>query len=127
MKNKQDSTKVMVLCKEFQFDAAHSLPSYKGKCKNLHGHTYKIRVCVKGYVNKEGFVIDFSELKDIVTKKVLDILDHTYLNDIIKQPTAENTAIWIWVQLKDFLPLHEIWVWETPTSFVIFREKNEDQ
>ncbi|MDI6738508.1 MAG: 6-carboxytetrahydropterin synthase QueD [Nanoarchaeota archaeon] len=111
----------MVLCNEFQFDAAHSLPNYKGKCKNLHGHTYKIRVCVKGHVNEEGFVIDFSELKNIVTKKVLDILDHTYLNDIIKQPTAENTAIWIWVQLKDSLPLHEIWVWETPTSFVIFR------
>lgn len=121
MKNKQDSTKGMVLCKEFQFDAAHSLPGYKGKCKNLHGHTYKIRVCIKGPVNKEGFVIDFSELKDIVTKKVLDILDHTYLNDIIKQPTAENTAIWIWAQLKDSLPLHEIWVWETPSSFVIFR------
>ncbi len=112
----------MIIAKEFMFDAAHKLINYEGKCKNLHGHTYKLRVFIKGEVKKDGFVMDFSELNKIVKEKVLKVLDHNYLNDIIENPTAENIVLWIWIQLKDYIPLYEIWLWETPTSLAVYKE-----
>ncbi len=93
----------------------------------MHGHTYRLRVTVKGERDEEGMVIDFAMLKDVVQKRVLDVLDHSYLNDILTQPSTENVAEWIWGQLEDVLKtptyhLYEIALWETPTSFVIYRE-----
>ncbi|MEA3379091.1 MAG: 6-carboxytetrahydropterin synthase QueD [Nanoarchaeota archaeon] len=119
----------MIVVKEFTFDAAHKLINYDGKCKNLHGHTYKIRISIKGQVNKEsGFLMDFGDVKKIVKENVIDIFDHSYINDIIEQPTAENMIIWIWNKLKSLLPLYEIWLWETPTSYVVYHgEYNENQ
>ena len=49
----------MFVLKEFEFDAAHYLPEYNGKCERLHGHTYKLVVKVEGTPDKEGMVIDF--------------------------------------------------------------------
>jgi 6-pyruvoyltetrahydropterin/6-carboxytetrahydropterin synthase len=49
------------------------------------------------------------------------LLDHSYLNEMIDNPSAENIAIWIWQRLKQDLPLHEIRVFETTTSFVTYR------
>ncbi|MEN3007650.1 6-carboxytetrahydropterin synthase QueD [Pseudothermotoga sp.] len=114
------------LSREFTFDAAHRLESYRGKCENLHGHTYRVRVTVFGDVDEEGMVIDFVELKKIVNEKVLSLLDHKYLNQIIPQPTAENIAKWIWDQLQPVLRtekrrLYEVTVWETADSFVTYR------
>ena len=65
-------------------------------------------------------VFDFFELKKIVNQKILDRLDHHFLNDIIPQSTAENIAIWIWNELKSEVPLYQIKLWETPTSYVIY-------
>lgn len=111
----------MKLCKEFTFDAAHFLKNYKGKCENLHGHTYRLRVVLDGPVQENGLVMDFVELKAVVKSKVIDKLDHTHLNDTIDQSSAENIAIWIWNELKDDLPLlTEVWVWETADSFAIY-------
>ena len=42
------------------FDAAHSLPGYQGKCANLHGHTYMVEVVIEGAIGENGFVMDFS-------------------------------------------------------------------
>ncbi len=56
----------MIVLKEFEFDAAHYLPSYNGKCEHLHGHTYKLVVKVDGRPDMEGMVLDFSLLKKIV-------------------------------------------------------------
>ena len=56
----------MFVLKEFEFDAAHYLPEYNGKCERLHGHTYKLVVKVEGTPDKEGMVIDFIRLKNIV-------------------------------------------------------------
>ncbi len=112
----------MILCKEFTFDSAHQLKNYVGNCANLHGHTYRLQISIQGPVQENGLVLDFKELKKHVKKNVLDIIDHKYLNDVIDQPSAENIAIWIWKQLKDSLPLYEIKLWETPTSFVIYSE-----
>lgn len=111
----------MLIAKEFTFDAAHRLLNYDGPCANLHGHTYKLQIVLFGPVQKNGMVIDFVDLKKIVTEKVISKLDHKFINKIIKQSTAENIAIWIWKQLEKNLPLYEIRLWETPTNFVAYR------
>ena len=49
----------MLLIKEFEFDAAHYLPEYHGKCEKLHGHTYKLVVKLEGQPDAEGMVMDF--------------------------------------------------------------------
>jgi 6-pyruvoyltetrahydropterin/6-carboxytetrahydropterin synthase len=69
--------------------------------------------------------MDFSQMKKIINESIIDVLDHKYLNEIIAQPTAENIAIWIWNILKEKINcpktnLHEIEVWETRDSGVIF-------
>jgi 6-pyruvoyltetrahydropterin/6-carboxytetrahydropterin synthase len=116
----------MILIKEFEFDAAHNLIHYHGKCERLHGHTYKLVVKIEGEPDKEGMVYDFVELKRVVKEKVVDKFDHVYLNDIIPQPTAENIAIFVWNELKDILKkdnsrLYEVEVWETKTSGIVYR------
>jgi 6-pyruvoyltetrahydropterin/6-carboxytetrahydropterin synthase len=116
----------MLVTKTFKFDAAHNLIKYHGKCERLHGHTYRLDVIVEGKLDEEQMVIDFVVLKNIVKEQVLDILDHSYLNDHIKQPTTESIAIWIWKRLELHLNnhryhLYEIRVFETETSFVTYR------
>lgn len=110
--------------KEFTFEAAHKLNNYNGKCANLHGHTYKLRVTTKGPIRKNGMTIDFVTLKQIVGEKILDRVDHTYLNDFIEQPTAENIVVWFWEILSKYLPLFELSLWETPTSWVTYQGKH---
>lgn len=112
---------IMLIAKEFTFDAAHKLLNYDGLCANLHGHTYKLQVVLSGSNLKNGLVFDFVVLKKIVSEKVISKLDHKFINEIIKQSTAENISIWIWNQLEKSLPLYEIRLWETPTSFVMYR------
>jgi 6-pyruvoyltetrahydropterin/6-carboxytetrahydropterin synthase len=116
----------MILIKEFEFDAAHNLIHYHGKCERLHGHTYKLIVKLEGIPDNEGMIYDFVELKNIVKEKVVDRFDHSYLNDIIPQPTAENISIFVWKELevllkRDNCKLYEIEVWETKTSGIIYR------
>lgn len=91
----------MQVTKEFNFDAAHFVPDYYGKCERMHGHTYKLQVTVEGDVGQKGMTFDFVLLKRMVQQKVLDKLDHQVINDVIKVATAENVAIWIWDQLVD--------------------------
>jgi 6-pyruvoyltetrahydropterin/6-carboxytetrahydropterin synthase len=111
----------MLVTKEFTFDSAHYLPHYQGKCEQVHGHTYKLQVTVKSPVEEEtGLAMDFCELKEIVIEKVIKVIDHTSLNEIIPIPSAENIAIWIWEKLKNDLSLYEIKIWETPTSFITY-------
>ena len=109
-----------LVTKEFSFDAAHRLDNYHGKCENLHGHTWKIRITVKAPLKDTGIAFDFIDLKDIVTDRVIKKLDHTLLNDKIAQPSAEHIALWIQQQLTD-IPLYEIVVWETATSFITLK------
>ena len=114
----------MLLKKEFTFDAAHRLDRYRGKCEALHGHTYRLAVTLEGHRDDDDMVFDFTELKKLVTAKVLDRLDHAYLNDIMDQPTAENIALWVWDELdgevnRPNCKLHTVQVWETATSSVI--------
>jgi 6-pyruvoyltetrahydropterin/6-carboxytetrahydropterin synthase len=115
----------MLITKEFTFDAAHFLTRYKGKCENLHGHTYKLHVTVEGEINENGLVIDFVDLKKAVNEKIINKLDHSNLNDFFENPTAELVVKWIWGQLNDFknVKLYEIKLWESPTSFVTYNGK----
>ena len=78
-----------------------------GKCNNPngHGHNYTLEVTVKGEVDpKSGFVVDLKQLKDIMSREVLDALDHRFLNKEVPEfftqiPTTENLAIAIWQRL----------------------------
>lgn len=70
------------LTKEFYFESGHALYGYDGKCKNIHGHSYKLSVTVlgepitkPGHV-KLGMVIDFGDLKRIVKTEIVDVFDH---------------------------------------------------
>lgn len=116
----------MILIKEFEFDAAHNLIHYKGKCERLHGHTYKLLVKIEGTKDKEDMIFDFTELKQLVKENILVEFDHRYINDFIEQPTAENIAEYIWDKLeplvkRDNCQLFEIEVWETKTSGIVYR------
>ena len=111
----------MIITKIFKFGSAHKLNNYHGKCANLHGHSYTLHVSIKGKTNSNGFVMDFCDLKDIVNKKVVSKLDHTFLNETVKQPTLENLAKWTWNRLDGSLNLYEIKLWETETSYVTYR------
>ena len=108
----------MKACGEFYFDAAHTLPGHNGKCKHLHGHTYKLEVVIKGETGKDGMILDFGELKKTVKEDVLNELDHTNLNEIFDNPTAENMAQWIFNKLKNKLPLFSVKLWEGTKNWV---------
>ncbi len=70
------------ITKQFSFEAGHALYGYDGKCRNVHGHSYKLSVTVIGTpisdtTNvKYGMVIDFGDLKKIVKEEIVDIFDH---------------------------------------------------
>ena len=76
---------VVRITKQFRFEAAHALWNYDGPCRNIHGHSYKLYVTIKGRVNnlpehpKQGMLMDFSELKKIVNDLIINPFDHALL------------------------------------------------
>jgi|TARA_B110000971_G_C19553068_1_gene295395 6-pyruvoyltetrahydropterin/6-carboxytetrahydropterin synthase len=70
------------ITKRFSFETGHALYGYDGKCRNVHGHSYKLYVTVIGHPISDtthvklGMVIDFSDLKVIVKNKIVDVFDH---------------------------------------------------
>jgi 6-pyruvoyltetrahydropterin/6-carboxytetrahydropterin synthase len=68
----------MVISKEFEFCAAHLLPFHRGKCKSLHGHSYRVEVQLVGDTDEFGMVEDFGDLK-VLVNPILDELDHSFL------------------------------------------------
>jgi 6-pyruvoyltetrahydropterin/6-carboxytetrahydropterin synthase len=107
----------------FDFEAAHRLPGHPGKCRDLHGHSYRLVVTVDRPVDPaSGMAIDFADLKRVVMTEAVDRLDHKYVNDFIDNPTAEVMAAWIWDRLVAPLPgLAEIELWETRSCAVVYR------
>ncbi|MCP4349874.1 MAG: 6-carboxytetrahydropterin synthase QueD [Desulfobacterales bacterium] len=87
------------------FAAAHQLKMVSEKCENLHGHNWKIEVCVAGEsLNEAGVLIDFGELKSHVSE-VISRLDHKYLNELDSfhdayPPSSENIALYIAKELQ---------------------------
>jgi 6-pyruvoyltetrahydropterin/6-carboxytetrahydropterin synthase len=68
----------MIIAKEFTWEMGHRLPEHFGKCKNIHGHSYKLIVELEGYITEQGLIMDFYDLKKIV-KPVLEKLDHSFM------------------------------------------------
>jgi len=100
-----------------------------GKCANPHGHghNYTVEVTVAGEVDpRTGMVLDLKDLKKILEKEVLDLVDHKFLNKEVpvfasKIPTTENIAveIWKWLSPKlNFGKLHRIRLYESPDLYV---------
>jgi 6-pyruvoyltetrahydropterin/6-carboxytetrahydropterin synthase len=98
----------MILGKRFYFDAAHELKYHKGKCKNLHGHTYTLDVEIEGNINPTtGMVMDLEELTNLVNL-VLKEYDHTNITnlslDMRLEPTCENLIRHISMGIRKQLP-----------------------
>lgn len=110
-----------------EFNSAHRLRDYKGKCENLHGHNWQVEVCVKNEVlDIAGMVVDFGNLKRDLNK-ILESLDHRFLNELEpfkdKNPTSENIARYIYDNLKGiYKGLSKVTVWETPSSSASYEE-----
>lgn len=68
----------MKIAKEFHWDMGHRLPEHFGKCKNIHGHTYRMIVELEGSLLDSGMVMDYYDLKKLVNP-VVEILDHAFM------------------------------------------------
>ena len=121
------------ITKKFSFETGHALYGYDGKCRNVHGHSYKLDVCVIGepITDKDnvklGMVIDFGDLKKIVKSEIVDQFDHaTVFNKntphvelagelkkrghhvilVDYQPTSENMVVDFAKRIQKHLPEH---------------------
>jgi len=86
------------------FSAAHQLKMVAKKCENLHGHNWKVEVCVTGEkLNDAGVLVDFGEIKTHISA-IMDKLDHSFLNDLDcfhhGNPSSENIAKYISEELQ---------------------------
>jgi len=114
------------------FSSAHNLRGYKGRCEELHGHSWKVEARFeKEGLNDIGISVDFVTLKSRL-KYILKKLDHTYLNkiEVFKtiNPSAENIARFIYTRLKSSIKekglfLKSLSVWESDTSCATYYEK----
>ncbi|MGH9771893.1 MAG: 6-carboxytetrahydropterin synthase QueD [Candidatus Acidiferrales bacterium] len=114
------------------FAAAHNLRGYHGKCENLHGHNYKVRVTLAGNeLDSAGLLYDFVHLKRAI-QSVIRSLDHRYLNEFppfdVLNPSAENIARYIHdetskqlCQASNGAGIASITVWETETTAATYR------
>jgi 6-pyruvoyltetrahydropterin/6-carboxytetrahydropterin synthase len=112
---------------EADFAASHFLSHYQGKCENLHGHNYRVRLWVEGEtLNEGGMLADFGLLKRCLRQAIAP-LDHHHLNDnpvFEDDPSAERIARDIFEQVRELLPevsvdpdlLRAVEVYETPLN-----------
>jgi len=111
------------------FAAAHNLLHYQGDCENLHGHNWKVEVTVQAEaLDKSGLGIDFKILKK-ETKKLLETLDHKYLNNLPAfkdvSPSSENIARFLFEELEKSLAVFQVdietvRVWESDNACASF-------
>jgi 6-pyruvoyltetrahydropterin/6-carboxytetrahydropterin synthase len=112
---------------EESISAAHALRGYEGPCENLHGHTWKVQIFLKGdKLNKIGLLEDFKEIRKEL-KGILAEYDHRLLNDIkpfdAENPSSENLARNIYGNLKKKnKTLNRVTVWESPTACASYWE-----
>ncbi len=114
------------------FAAAHNLRNYKGKCENLHGHNYKVRVTLAGKeLDSTGLLYDFVHLKQVI-QSVIRSLDHQYLNELkpfdVLNPSAENIAKHIFDETSRQMKstpngagISAITVWESDITAATYR------
>lgn len=149
--NNKEMAKIRIT-KEFSFEGAHALKGYDGKCSHIHGHSYRLAVTVMGEPieeensPKKGMVIDFTDLKKIVSEKIIEKLDHAlilvkgaelteeitrfYGNTVTVdfQPTSEMLTIHFAKILKEALPksvtLVSVRLWETEKNYAEWRAED---
>lgn len=137
---------VIRITKEFRYEGAHALMGYDGKCRHIHGHSYILYVTVTGSPidekgnSKDGMLMDFTDLKAVVNKKIIEPFDHAivlrndspavdeisknYGNTVIVdfQPTCENLINYFAHTIRSELPaevkLFSLRLYETATSYV---------
>ncbi len=144
--NEEDMGRIRVT-KEFHFEMAHALWNYDGKCKHIHGHSYKLFVTIIGEPIKDadnpklGMILDFGDLKTMVKEPVVDMLDHSLVLNRVAgptipdrsnqmynkvhffdfQPTVENLVVYIADTIKPKLPpgidLYSVRLHETASAF----------
>ncbi len=114
-------TGMVTIAKDFHWEMGHRLPFHGGGCKNLHGHSYRMRVAIDGALDEQGMVIDYFDLKEIVDPLV-ERIDHSFLCDANDQEmlaffqahplkhvvvpfytTAENLSQWMLTEIADRL------------------------
>jgi 6-pyruvoyltetrahydropterin/6-carboxytetrahydropterin synthase len=117
---------------EQTFAAAHALRNYKGRCENVHGHNFRVRVKIEGErLDEAGLLVYFLDLKARMGA-VIEHLDHQYLNEIppfdVKNPSAENLAEYFYHEISVHLPetatpvsIREVTVWETDIQSASYR------
>lgn len=113
------------------FAAAHQLREFKGKCENLHGHNWKIEVFVRGEnLGKDGLLIDFKLIKE-TTNRILDELDHQFLNELepfkTLNPSSENIAHYLFKSLSqeinvDNIRIAKVTAWESDSACATYME-----
>jgi 6-pyruvoyltetrahydropterin/6-carboxytetrahydropterin synthase len=138
---------VIRVTKEFSFEMAHALWNYDGPCKNVHGHSYRLFVTLSGTPAddpndpKNGMVIDFTDLKNLVRKEIISVFDHAvtlsgnygdekiemlrrmFGNTVVVdyQPTCENLVADFAERIKKQLPenvrLYSLKLYETAGSY----------
>ena len=141
------------ITKEFKFEMAHALHGYDGLCKNIHGHSYKLWVTIRGVVlnerthKKDGMVMDFDVLKNFVKPTIVDKYDHSLVLNansphaeidfsafekvffLPYQPTSENLVLDFALQIKNKLPedieLYKLVLSETATSFAEWHSNDQ--
>jgi len=104
-----------------KFQAAHFLKEYKGKCEKLHGHTFQVEVAIEVHnLDAAGLGIDFTLIK----RTLAGILpDHTLLNEVYDfNPSAENLARRLFVELKKSFPVKDVTVWESEDASATYAE-----
>lgn len=119
---------------EETFAAGHALRNYRGKCENVHGHNYRVRVIIEGTdLDHAGLLVDFVELKRIL-RGIIERLDHRFLNDVPPfdelNPSAENMSRYFYQEMSKHLgggarenPVRvaEVKIWETDTATATYR------
>ncbi len=137
---------------QISFDSAHFLSGYQGKCGNIHGHRWTVKVAVKGEqleqeeIQTRGMLMDFGDLKRLL-RSMGDSLDHVFIVEqgtlaadtlsclqrdgfqlvaVPFRPTAENFARWFYEELtgKGF-SLDAVTVYETPNNCAIYRMEDD--
>jgi|SRR5579871_2216129 len=115
---------------EQTFAAGHALRNYRGKCENVHGHNYRVRITMAGpKLDEIGLLVDFVEVKNLMGE-VIDYLDHQFINDLAPfdaiNPSAENMAKYFYDRVSAGLKsgdvrISEVKIWETDTSSAVYR------
>jgi 6-pyruvoyltetrahydropterin/6-carboxytetrahydropterin synthase len=113
---------MFTLQKTVTISSSHHLNlDYPSPCSNQHGHNWKITVVVKGdELNKNRMLADFKAVKELIM-----ILDHTSLNKIIEQPTAEVIALWVYDKVNAYLYSHWSGDNESPYCEKVIVEESE--